>query len=62
MKTKFQIDGLALTDGLQISLETDNRSEIAAALVNAGIGLKEMKLQQSSLEETFLAWTEEGGL
>ena len=62
LKTKFQIDGLALTDGLQISLETDNRSEIAAALVNAGIGLKEMKLQQSSLEETFLAWTEEGGL
>ena len=53
LKTKFQIDGLALTDGLQISLETDNRSEIAAALVNAGIGLKEMKLQQSSLEETF---------
>ena len=53
---------LLLTDGLQISLETDNRSEIAAALVNAGIGLKEMKLQQSSLEETFLAWTEEGGL
>ena len=49
LKTKFQIDGLALTDGLQISLETDNRSEIAAALVNAGIGLKEMKLQQSSL-------------
>ncbi len=44
---------LLLTDGLQISLETDNRSEIAAALVNAGIGLKEMKLQQSSLEETF---------
>lgn len=62
LKTKFQIDGLALTDGLQISLETDNRSEIAAALVNAGIGLKEMKLQHSSLEETFLAWTEEGGL
>jgi len=62
LKTKFQIDGRALTDGLQISLETDNRSEIAAALVNAGIGLKEMKLQQSSLEETFLAWTEEGGL
>ena len=59
LKTKFQIDGLALTDGLQISHETDNRSEIAAALVNAGIGLKEMKLQQSSLEETFLAWTEE---
>lgn len=62
LKNKFQIVGLILTDGLQLSLETDNRSEIAAALVNAGIGLKEMKLQQSSLEETFLAWTEEGGL
>jgi ABC-2 type transport system ATP-binding protein len=62
LKANFHLDVLRLSDELQISLETDNRSEIAATLVNGGIGLKEMKVQQSSLEETFLAWTEEGGL
>ena len=47
---------------LQVTLATDQRSAIAAAIVTAGIGLKELRTKQSSLEDTFLAWTEEGGL
>jgi ABC-2 type transport system ATP-binding protein len=53
---------LQVADELQVTLATDQRSAIAAAIVTAGIGLKELRTKQSSLEDTFLAWTEEGGL
>lgn len=56
-------DNIQVTDGqLLIPMEIDRRGEIAKAIVAAGLELKELHLKQSTLEETFLAWTEEGGL
>lgn len=62
LKASFDVEVLHVDDELQVTLQTDQRSEIAAAIVTAGIGLKELRTKQSSLEDTFLAWTEEGGL
>lgn len=62
LKASFDVEVLHVEDELQVTLQTDQRSEIAAAIVTAGIGLKELRTKQSSLEDTFLAWTEEGGL
>ena len=62
LKASFDVEVLQVADELQVTLQTDQRSEIAAAIVTAGIGLKELRTMQSSLEDTFLAWTEEGGL
>jgi len=62
LKASFDVEVLHVEDELQVTLQTDQRSEIAAAIVTAGIGLKELRAKQSSLEDTFLAWTEEGGL
>jgi len=62
LKASFEVEVLQVADELQVTLATDQRSEIAAAIVTAGIGLKELRTKQSSLEDTFLAWTEEGGL
>ena len=62
LKASFEVEVLQVADELQVTLQTDQRSEIAAAIVKAGIGLKELRTKQSSLEDTFLAWTEEGGL
>lgn len=47
---------------LLIPLNEDIRTELAKQIIEAGIGLREMKVKQSTLEDTFLAWTEEGGL
>ncbi|KAF1305521.1 ABC transporter ATP-binding protein [Candidatus Enterococcus willemsii] len=47
---------------LLIPLDEDIRIELAKQIVEASIGLREMKVKQSTLEDTFLAWTEEGGL
>jgi ABC-2 type transport system ATP-binding protein len=62
LKASFEVEVLQVADELQVTLATDQRSAIAAAIVTAGIGLKELRTKQSSLEDTFLAWTEEGGL
>lgn len=62
LKASFEVEVLHVEDELQVTLQTDQRSEIAVAIVTAGIGLKELRTKQSSLEDTFLAWTEEGGL
>lgn len=62
LKASFDVEVLHVEDELHVTLQTDQRSEIAAAIVTAGIGLKELRTKQSSLEDTFLAWTEEGGL
>ena len=62
LKASFEVEVLHVEDELQVTLATDQRSAIAAAIVTAGIGLKELRTKQSSLEDTFLAWTEEGGL
>ncbi len=62
LKASFEVEVLQVADELQVTLQTDQRSAIAAAIVTAGIGLKELRTKQSSLEDTFLAWTEEGGL
>lgn len=62
LKASFEVEVLQVADELQVTLATDQRSEIAAAIVTAGIGLEELRTKQSSLEDTFLAWTEEGGL
>jgi len=62
LKASFDVEVLHVDDELQVTLQTDQRSEIATAIVTAGIGLKELRTKQSSLEDTFLAWTEEGGL
>ncbi len=62
LKASFDVEILQVADELQVTLATDQRSAIAAAIVTAGIGLKELRTKQSSLEDTFLAWTEEGGL
>lgn len=62
LKASFDVEVLHVEDELQVTLATDQRSAIAAAIVTAGIGLKELRTKQSSLEDTFLAWTEEGGL
>lgn len=61
--TDHGFDNIQVTGNqLLIPLEIDRRSEIAQVLVASGIGLQELHLKQSTLEETFLAWTEEGGL
>ncbi|WP_142967243.1 ABC transporter ATP-binding protein [Enterococcus casseliflavus] len=62
LKASFEVEVLQVEDEMHVTLQTDQRSEIAAAIVTAGIGLKELRTKQSSLEDTFLAWTEEGGL
>ncbi|WP_430616275.1 ABC-2 type transport system ATP-binding protein [Enterococcus sp. DIV1279b] len=62
LKASFDVEVLHVEDELHVTLQSDQRSEIAAAIVTAGIGLKELRTKQSSLEDTFLAWTEEGGL
>lgn len=62
LKASFEVEVLQVADELQVTLATDQRSAIAGAIVTAGIGLKELRTKQSSLEDTFLAWTEEGGL
>lgn len=62
LKASFDVEVLHVEDELQVTLATDQRSAIAVAIVTAGIGLKELQTKQSSLEDTFLAWTEEGGL
>lgn len=62
LKEQLHLDVALEDDGLSVILTSDVRKEIAAVIVAHQIGLLEMKLQHSSLEETFLAWTEEGGL
>lgn len=62
LKASFDVEVLHVEDELHVTLQSDQRSDIAAAIVTAGIGLKELRTKQSSLEDTFLAWTEEGGL
>ncbi|OTN76122.1 hypothetical protein A5886_001199 [Enterococcus sp. 8G7_MSG3316] len=62
LEEQLQLAVTVAADGLTITLAEDLRKEIAALIVGHQIGLLEMTLQHSSLEETFLAWTEEGGL
>lgn len=62
LEEQLQLNVTVAADGLTITLAEDLRKEIAALIVGHQIGLLEMTLQHSSLEETFLAWTEEGGL
>jgi ABC-2 type transport system ATP-binding protein len=60
--TKQQFTATLETRYLKIELEEDKRTEIIAGLVEAAIGVKEFKVQEQTLEENFLRWTEEGGL
>ena len=56
--TNLRIDG----EKLFVTTATDMRVELAALLVNHGIGLLQLNQKVNSLEEVFLEWTEEGGL
>lgn len=47
---------------LKIELNKDTRTTLIKQLVDAGIGIKELKVHVDSLEENFLRWTEDGGL
>lgn len=47
---------------LKIELNEDTRTTLIKQLVDAGIGIKELKVHVDSLEENFLRWTEDGGL
>lgn len=47
---------------LKIELTEDVRTVLVKQLVEAGIGIKELKVHVDSLEENFLRWTEDGGL
>ncbi|MBM7688015.1 ABC-2 type transport system ATP-binding protein [Enterococcus ureilyticus] len=47
---------------LKIELNEDTRTTLVKQLVDAGIGIKELKVHVDSLEENFLRWTEDGGL
>ncbi|MGX7264015.1 ABC transporter ATP-binding protein [Enterococcus crotali] len=47
---------------LKIELIEDVRTVLVKQLVEAGIGIKELKVHVDSLEENFLRWTEDGGL
>ncbi|MEI5992850.1 ABC transporter ATP-binding protein [Candidatus Enterococcus mansonii] len=47
---------------LKVELPEDSRTTLVKLLVEAGIGIKEVKVHVDSLEENFLRWTEEGGL
>ncbi|WP_461202821.1 ABC transporter ATP-binding protein [Enterococcus sp. N342-3-1-2] len=62
LREQLQLEVTHQADGLRVSLVDDIRKDIAVLIVKHQIGLLEMKLQHSSLEDTFLAWTEEGGL
>ncbi len=53
LKASFEVEVLQVEDEMHVTLQTDQRSEIAAAIVTAGIGLKELRTKQSSLEDTF---------
>lgn len=54
----------ASVDGkyLKVELSEDTRTVLTKQLVDAGIGVKELKVHVDSLEENFLRWTEDGGL
>ncbi|ALS00239.1 ABC transporter ATP-binding protein [Enterococcus silesiacus] len=47
---------------VKIELTEDIRTVLVKQLVEAGIGIKELKVHVDSLEENFLRWTEDGGL
>ncbi|MHC5248334.1 ABC transporter ATP-binding protein [Enterococcus sp. LJL90] len=47
---------------LLVQLKNSIPEEVAKILVQAGIGIKELRPQVTSLEATFLKWTAEGGL
>lgn len=47
---------------LKLELTEDTRAMLVKQLVEAGFGIKELKVHVDSLEENFLRWTENGGL
>ncbi|MDA9469962.1 ABC transporter ATP-binding protein [Enterococcus sp. 5H] len=47
---------------LKLELTEDTRTTLVKQLVEAGFGIKELKVHVDSLEENFLRWTENGGL